>query len=1125
MVNGAKPTMLSQSRSGMPRFDDATLAQIEASDPDASTWVPANAGSGKTRVLIDRVSRLLFRGNDPAKILCLTYTRAAAAEMQNRLFSRLGGWAMMPDDRLRSALLDLGEPEDNLTEDSLRTARRLFANALETPGGLKIQTIHAFCDTLLRRFPLEAGVSAQFEIIDDRHARVMRRNILDVLAARDSTREVVKALLSHISDVELDGFLDEIVGQRDAFELGFPEELGAEPEPLSTMIEQVFTPETNELLAFWVNLLRERGSTMDRRGAEKLARALEMTGTLDGLEMLEGCLLTGGSANEPFSPKYSSFPTKAMREAEPQNHGRLAALMSLVAEARSYRVHLKAYERNRALHDFAECYFAEFDRRKLLGGYLTFDDLIRKTIRLLSSPGIADWILFRLDGGVDHILIDEAQDTSRTQWEIIQCIEAEFTAGESDREHGRTLFVVGDEKQSIFSFQGADPDYFMDMRDHFAMRQARVGRNLAESRLLYSFRSAPPILELTDQVCQQIEMTGNHDPTRHRAFHVDLPGRIDLWPYIEKEKEGQDYAWERPETQGSAKTDVRLELARTLAGYLDELLANPPVLSPGDGGRPLSAGDVLILVQTRSEMFYALIRELKARGLPVAGADRMEVGAELAVRDILSLLRFAATPSDDLALAEALRSPLIGLSEAELFDVANEREGNLWKAVASRRDRFGDACYILADCVEQSHLLRPFDLIERILGRHGGRQRMLARLGPEAEDGIDELVAEALKYEQSGPPTVTGFLNWFELGAVDVKRQTQAGLDQIRVMTVHGAKGLEAPFVVLPDTAKTRRGRGGQTLLLEDGHLLWRSSKGEAIEEQTIADEDREEFQRRERNRLLYVAITRTAQWLLICGAGDSGSERSQGWYSCLETAMNGLGARPVSSPVGNAEGLRLGCDAWPTPPRPIATMEPSSTDGATVPSWLREIAAPDWPDPPAENPSKLGGEKVISTPASSDASPGSGIEFGQIVHTLLEHLPKHPSEEWTGIANRLGASRGWSDFGGAVELTKSILCNPEFEGLFGPGSLAEVPIAALVDQTSGRRIVGTIDRLIVTDDEVLAVDYKTNAEVPESPGDVPDGLLRQMGAYADALERVYPKRDIKTAILWTATGTLMPLG
>ena len=1109
----------------MKRFDDATFAQVRAADPDVSTWVPANAGSGKTRVLIDRVSRLLFRGNDPEKILCLTYTKAAAAEMQNRLFARLGGWAMMPDDRLFEALRNLGETEENLTGDSLNIARRLFANALETPGGLKIQTIHSFCDTLLRRFPLEAEVSGQFEIIDERHASAMRQNILDALAERDSTRDMVRNLLLHFTDFDLDGFLDEIVEQREAFDRGFPKALCPEPEPLEETIGEVFAPGTTGLLTFWADLMRKSDSSSDQKSAGKLASAAEMAGTEDGLKKLETVLLFGRTARSPFAPKFDAFPTKKLRASEPKQHARLVGLMERVAGARNHRIMRKAFARTRALHEFAACYFREYDRRKLLGGYLTYDDLIRKTIRLLSKPGISDWILYRLDGGVDHILIDEAQDTSRRQWDIIKSVEAEFTAGESGRAGERTLFVVGDEKQSIFSFQGADPDYFVDMRDYFAQRQVRVRKELAERSLLFSFRSASPILELADAVCEQNQMTGSSAPVIHRAFHGDMPGRIDLWPYIEKERQDYAYTWHQPGQPLSSDRDVRVELAGIVAGYLKSVLADPPVLSSRENARRLSAGDVLILVQTRSVMFHALIRELKARNLPVAGADRMEVGAELAVRDILSLLRFAATPGDDLALAEALRSPLIGMSEADLFDIASVRKGSLWKEMASRHNRFPNACSILADCVEHAHLLRPYDLVERILNRHGGRQRILARLGPEAEDGIDELVNEALKYEQSGPPSVTGFLNWFELGDVDVKRQTQADLDQIRVMTVHGAKGLEAPFVILPDTDSRPSGRGGQTLVLDDGSLIWRSSQDEAIEAQVLADRANREFEEKERNRLLYVAITRASQWLLVCGAGAGGKARERSWHGRIERAMEGLDSRSVVSPVRDSPGLRLGGKAWPPAGGYSGPAKSEIADVDAVPSWLFERARPDWPGMPAVNPSGLGGDKVITPPDSGDNSLGGGREFGLQVHALLEHLPRHPKEEWERVAERIRRAEGWSEFESAYELSINILLMPELEHLFGPGSLAEVPVSAELDGFDGRRIYGIIDRLVVSGDQVLAVDYKTNADVPETADDIPDGLLRQMGAYAAALEKVYPGREISMAILWTANGSFMTLG
>lgn len=1145
----------------MMRSDDATRAQVRAADPAASTWVSANAGSGKTRVLIDRVSRLLYRGNDPGKILCLTYTNAAAAEMQNRLFERLGGWAMMPDAALLDALRTLGEIRDGdeATPEALRRARRLFANALETPGGLKIQTIHAFCDALLRRFPLEAKTSRQFEIMDDRRALQLRQDVFDTLA--DGTASsTVDRLLRSFTGADPDALVQEIVGNREAFEQGFPKALLPEPPSVESVLGTLLSDSAIDLLKGWAGTLKsdKAAKATDRRNGERLLSAVAAGPTAAGLQILEGVMLFGKGARLPFEPKLGTFPTKALRTAYPDRTRELDVLMEAVAKARKVRIDRLCYERTRALHDFAAVFLREFDRRKRLRSDMNFDDLIRMTCRLLSDPGIADWIRYRLDGGIDHILIDEAQDTSRRQWDIVQRLEEEFTVGEGVRPGNRTLFVVGDEKQSIFSFQGADPDHFGDVQSYFADRYAQAGGRLQERNLRYSFRSAPAILALTDQVCHAATMiggpeaaTGSGNPASrrervlHRAFEPDKPGRVDLWEFLEEEGRDDWPEWFQPASVASGRTDVRILLARLLADHLQDILRSPPRM-PRTIERRMAAGDILILVQTRSVLFDAIIRELKSRNLPVAGADRMEVGAELAVRDILSLLRFAATPRDDLSLAEALRSPLIGISEEQLFDLAHDRRGSLWSAIRSSGERHSEALTILADCEALSSRFRPHELIERILDRHDGRRRLLARLGPEAEDGIDELVSQALLYETAEPPTLTGFLNWFDLGTIDVKRRNQSDMNQIRVMTVHGAKGLEAPFVILPDTGLRRPGLSGETLTLEDGSIIWRSTGDDATEVQRDAEDRLRASGERERNRLLYVALTRAIHWLLVCGAGKRGAKDDDTpcWYDRIETAMAALDAETKTF-AGGRPGLRLGSGNWPadsdssssSAPCPTIASRTGAIGAAPGQDWLHEPVSADPPAPPPVPASALGGAKAIrSGPAGDDtAENGPGAErsrekamaFGERVHSLLEHLPQFPPASWPAVADRLGHRRGWggeAEVGPALTMAESVLLEPGLQALFQPDTLAEVPVTAPLDSESGRRMIGVIDRLVVCESRVLAVDYKTNAHVPVSAEETPDGILRQMGAYAAALRQIYPDCAVDVAILWTTTGSYMPL-
>ncbi len=409
---------------------DASLAQIAAAQPALSTWLSANAGSGKTRVLTDRVARLLLNKVQPQHILCLTYTKAAATEMQNRLFRRLGEWAMKPDAALRADLADLGEG-GALDADQLGLARQLFARAIETPGGLRIQTIHSFCATLLRRYPLEAGVTPGFKEMDDRTAKALRDAIVQDMADSLAPEEVAD-LARHYTAEDFSGLMAEICSRADDFVQPLTRASAlarfGQPGTLTTpgLLKAVFLGDEADILADLTARLAVSGPN-DQKAANKLAALDPFTPDLRALQVLEGVFLFGSGARE-FQAKVNDFPAKSLRQNLGPLGQRLENLMLRVESARTARVALAASEKTLALHRFARRFLSLYTTRKAERGYLDFDDLIRKAGQLLNDPGLAAWVLFRLDGGIDHILVDEAQDTSPAQWAVIEKLTAEFTA-------------------------------------------------------------------------------------------------------------------------------------------------------------------------------------------------------------------------------------------------------------------------------------------------------------------------------------------------------------------------------------------------------------------------------------------------------------------------------------------------------------------------------------------------------------------------------------------------------------------------------------------------------------------------------------------------------------------------
>lgn len=1098
------------------KVNEASERQIQAAHPGMNTWLAANAGSGKTRVLTDRVARLLLEGTDPQKILCLTYTKAAAGEMQNRLFQRLGEWAMLDDARLTDALAKLGE-QDVITPDRLRRARTLFARAIETPGGLKIQTIHSFCASLLRRFPLEAGVSPAFVEMSDRAAALLVNDILTDLA-QGANRPVMEELCLYVSDQTLGALIDDIVSNREKFaklvdRASVFSQLGMDGTVTRDRVAQaVFQGNEKALFDRILPVLRQFGKT-DNKAADVLAGVIGFAWS--DLPVLESLFLFGATAKAPYCAKLESFPTKACRAAMGADLQGLQDLMVRVETARQIRLSLLAAEKTLCLHQFATVFLAELDRRKQMRAWLDFDDLIQKARQLLNDPSVADWVLFRLDGGIDHILVDEAQDTSADQWDVIEKLAREFTSGEGARTDTiRTLFVVGDKKQSIYSFQGADPDEFDRMQREFGQRFRQAGSDLQDLTLEFSFRSSSAILSLVDLLFEGKEPSGFTRGGLHRAFKSDLPGRVDLWPVVEETKVEDDRHWTDPVDLPGARHHT-VVLAEQIADQIAEMLARGATV-PIDGSREgafrrraVVPGDFLILLQRRSDLFSEIIRACKSRNLPIAGADRLRVGAELAVKDLASLLKFLATPEDSLALAEALKSPLFGWEEQQIFDIAHRRtEPFLWQALRARSEEFQSTRAVLDDLRRQADFLRPYDLLERILTRHGGRKNLLARLGPEAEDGIDALLSQALAFEQTQVPSLTGFLVWMETDDLEIKRQNDSSGNLIRVMTVHGAKGLEAPIVILPDTA-IRRPPAGSEIMDIDGTAFWRPSSDQMPDQLLAARDVRRAREMRERDRLLYVALTRAEKWLIVAGAGKTGTT-GDSWYADVEEALGRAGAVEHAMPGGT--GLRLAHGEWDAPE--LVALPQKDPTPAELPAFLAAPVVPKPIGPRVFSPSDLGGAKAL--PGEEGADTEIAMARGTQIHTLLEHLPLHDRSDWAEIAARLLPSDVQP---GVISEALAVLDHDELGFLFDAGTFSEVTLTADVDS---HRILGVVDRLVVKPDRILAVDFKSNAVVPQGPQDCPEGLLRQLGAYAAALAQIYPDRHIETAIVWTRTAEIM---
>lgn len=1114
------------------KVNSATRAQITASDARFSSWLTANAGSGKTKVLIDRVARLLLDGVQPEQILCLTYTKSAAAEMKNRLFDRLGKWAMLADQELNFSLLEMGI-QTQLGIEELKKARTLFARAIEAPGGLKIQTIHAFCSSLLRKFPLEAGISPQFGELTERGQRDLYLKVLEILSADEATEESFEhfSKIANVSNWE--ETISKIVSKRNIFAKNKSRAEIYEAFSLSSEVsieDDISSHFQNGTMSFLKKIsgcLQQSNSKVDQKISKELSKISSID--LTSLQLLEKIFLYSKNSKAPFTAKLGKFSTKEMRNGLLADYiDEIDDFMVRLETFRNRRLSYLAAETSFSIHKFASAFLQVYTEQKNFKGLLDFDDLINIAVNLLTTSAVADWVLYRLDGGIDHILVDEAQDTSPSQWKVIETLAQELTSGQGIKENrSRTVFVVGDQKQSIYSFQGADPGQFDRVRDRFSAKLEGAEKTLQVASLDYSFRSSQTILALVDKIYEDARAEDFGWGRKHLAFKSELPGRIDLWPIIPKKLNPNLSKWEEP-IELISDADHFVSLARLIAQEIKRMIdqdvqvPEQKTINKQPTFRSVRAGDFLILVQRRSEIFHEIIRACKDANLPIAGADRLRLAGELAIKDICNFLSFIDNADDDFSLAAILKSPFFGWNEKSLFELAHSREEmTLWQALRNDPIKFAHELEVFEDLRSVADLVRPYELIERILILHNGRSLLIGRLGKEAEEGIDTLLTQAMDYESSEIPSLTGFLAWISDENIEVKRQFDSSVNQIRVMTVHGAKGLEAPIVILPETHDFKNEISDE-ILFTDELAFKKFSSTERSDKTTEVYNSQKQKNSAERDRLLYVALTRAEVWLIVAAAGNV-SDDGKSWYKKVEKGLINLDAK--SEPFSHGHGLRYQHGKWLVGKCSEKHLKKASK--IQLPQIFKENLGTPVKFEKFINPSNLMGSKSIQRIDKVTEGDGAKL-FGTIVHLLLEKLPKSNSNDWQNIVPNL---LKWAEIyvpeetqTRAYKQAENILKNPSFEFIFAPDVLAEVQFSTIVESVGGIPIVGVIDRLVLSQDSALIIDFKTNQEVPSSIDEVPLGILKQMGAYAASMQKVFPKKNIELGIIWTHSAELMKI-
>jgi ATP-dependent helicase/nuclease subunit A len=1140
--------------------ETANLNQAVASDPEASVWVSAHAGSGKTYVLVNRVIRLMLAGVPPERILCLTYTRAAAAEMSRRLFDVLSSWIPLDDDALTDKIHQISGYARFGGE--LAAARRLFARALETPGGLKIQTIHAFCERLLQRFPVEAGVVPGFSVMDDVEARdvlaEVRRSVLaEARAVEGPAAAALAKVVAYAGDQQIDALVKELLAKRSELMRLLSDE-GLRDGAMERLARFLGVPGEVSEETVWA----EAVAGMDRAAYATAAAVLSEAAGKDDPK-LGGLIRDTMAASEPeqiFAALKGAFLTKdgerrkrlctaATARQYPEVDAYLSAECDRIVALAEMERAVKLHDASAALFGFADQIIGRYEDEKRRLGRYDYDDLIIRTLSMFRELEHAAWVLYKLDGGLDHILIDEAQDTSPEQWQIVQFLAEDFFSGEGQRPGvTRTIFAVGDRKQSIFSFQGADPDGFDAMRRHFKGKVEDARLNFETVRPTVSFRSTQTILDAVDAVFAiAAAADGVTEPGVTDSLHQAVrqgPGLVEIW---EPEK-ADDATGASPWQAGAAReTSVhpRLRLARRIAATIRGWLDNGETLNGKN--RPIRPGDILILVRNRTTFMDALVRALKQENIEVTGADRLVLTSHIAIEDLLALARFALLPDDDLTLASVLKSPLVArndgapIDDDDLFALAWDRgSATLWErlheAVAAGAP-YGVALERLKRWRGAADFMPPYEFFSKILTADGGRRAIMERLGSEAGEPLDAFLSLALEFAPARAGALQAFLAALEDSGAEIKRDMDQGTNEVRVMTVHGAKGLEAPIVFLPDTCDPPTGKHDPAILFasdgvgEERIPLWRLKKSVETSGIVALREAQQVRDRQEYNRLLYVAMTRARDRLYVGGC-QTGKDLKEGcWYEFVSTALQPL-AKETQAPDGRT--------IWRIEGNP--GVEPDEADSA-LEQPIPAVAPPRWAlEMPASEPAAMrwliashinasGDEAVTNERVASPLSGAAEHRFrrGRLIHSLLQGLPDLPPPDRAGAGQRyLARAAGELDAGERESLlgeALAILAEPSLEALFAPGSLAEVPLAAVLgEDESSFGLTGQIDRLAVSDDEVLIADYKTNRPPPATPEEADPLYIRQLAAYRAALARLYPGRPIRCVLVWTDGPRIMEI-
>lgn len=1041
--------------------------QLKASNPEISTWVSASAGTGKTKILTDRVLRLLLGNAAFNKILCLTFTNAAAGEMKERIVNSLAKWSKLNDTELKEELQKtLGR---NGSNEELAKAKILYELYLRSDENINIQTIHSFCQALLKKFPLEAGVSPSFKIIDEAKAYSILQQIKKNLLNKPELELINDYLTANFHEITIDEIFTEIVQHKTKF-----------------------STRTDNTLEESQELIISLNNSGDHAYQDILKHPVIQTivGFDISVAYLKNFFLNkDGQKRKRIVPQKIAKPGSNFYENLEQIQNQIYSL-----DQAERTKHMESY--SKLLSILSANIINAYESYKSSKGLLDYDDLIIYSSNLLKSSSAKEWVLYKLDGGIDHLLVDEAQDTSASQWQIIDAMIEEFYAGSStDSDKNRTVFVVGDEKQSIFSFQGADVTSFAHMNKLLKQKMTDGGKHFEDVNLETSYRSAGEILEVVhqvfDKIRQQMPSLFTATLTELTPFRSKHTGSVELWPLCISDNKNEDF-WSITTHLNNADS-TKTNLAKKISSYIKDQLASARVLP--STGNMISCSDFMILFRKRDELTHEVIKALKAENIEVTGLDRISLQENLAVLDLLSAAKFALNTEDDLNLAALLKSPLIGLDEQKLYDIATSRKkSSIWQYLKSN-DKYNltDKLSIFIDLFNRSDVSNFFQYIVDILGY---RENLNANCGPDSNDAIDELIYACNDFASQESTSIQKFIFWLENYNSSIKRDNSS-TDKVKIMTLHASKGLQAPYVILCDTNNIPS--NSDRFLFVNGQALSAKNSTYVPDYYKILKDEKQGNAYAEYLRLLYVGMTRAEDHLIICGYQGGRSLPDNCWYQLIRSKLVDIAKQTEDGTlIYGATDINYiaGTNAAPTK----TNIEFFTTTAQTSPTF-KEVHT----------------SRNIASPLSDRDPMGYGLVFHKILEDSLNAknlnmMSSHP------LITTLDPKSQNSMHAGI----KKIIDNKKFNSLIREKDIkTELTLGSNIN---GKIQIGRIDLLLIAPNEVIIIDYKSDKSPPPIEANIPDSYYQQLLIYKTMVTEIYSTKTIRTMILWLENGSLQEI-